>query len=88
MNEQKQIVQDAIFQLACALEQIHWSRGVLHVLRDRLGHRKDCHYANVTNLALYNVKDWRNQLDCEMEMLERRTVAAFSEAICASQHTQ
>jgi hypothetical protein len=77
MNEQKQIAQDATFQIACAKDHISWLRGVLHVLEDRLKHVKDEHGATVANLAIYNADDWHNQLDCEMESLEARTDAAF-----------
>lgn len=77
MNEQKQIAQDAIFQIACAMEQIDWLRGVLYVLRDQLDRRNDHQYSKVADLALYNADDWHNQLDCELKTLEARTETAF-----------
>lgn len=83
MNEQKQIAQDAIFQIACAMEQIDWLRGVLYVLRDQLDRRNDQQYSKVADLALYNADDWHNQLDCEVKTLEERTEKAFAKSTLA-----
>ena len=88
MNEQKQIAQDAVFQMACAMEHLNWLRGVLHVLRDQLDRRNDGHYATVADLALFNANDWHNQLDCEMETLEARIATAFVEVEATPQTTQ
>lgn len=85
MSEQKRIAEDATFQIACAMEHIHWMRGVLHVLRDRLDARKDEHYGTVADLAIFNADDWHNQLDGERESLEARTDVAFSETELATQ---
>lgn len=86
MNEQKRIAEDATFQIACAMEHIHWMRGVLHVLRDRFDARKDEHYGTVADLAIFNASDWHNQLDAERESLETRTEAAFSKKNVATQN--
>lgn len=79
MNEQRRIVEEATFQIACAMNHIDWLRGTLHVLEDRLKLSGDEHYATVANMAIYNADDWHNQLDCERENLEARTEAVFSE---------
>ena len=79
MNESKQIADDAIFQIACAMEHINWLRGVIGVLRDRLDqHQVDGPYATVADLGVHNADDWHNQLDCERESLEKRAELAFS----------
>lgn len=81
MNEPKQIADDAIFQIACAMEHINWLRGVIGVLRDRLDqHQVDSPYATVADLGVHNADDWHNQLDCERESLEKRAELAFSGA--------
>lgn len=76
MDEMETVAQDATFQIQCAMCQIDWLRGVLHVLEDRLKSAGDSHGANVANLAIYNADDWHNALDCERESLEKRIDSA------------
>lgn len=70
------IAQDATFQVQCAMCQIDWLRGVLHVLEDRLKNAGDSHGANVANLAIYNADDWHNGLDDQVGTLEKRIESA------------
>lgn len=77
-NELETIAQDATFQIQCAMCQIDWLRGVLHVLEDRLKSAGDQHGANVANLAIYNTDDWHNALDGERESLEKRLDSAVA----------
>ena len=70
------IAQDATFQIQCAVCQIDWLRGVLHVLEDRLKTAGDSHGANVANLAIYNADDRHNSLDSQQEILEERIESA------------
>lgn len=87
MIEQKRVVEDATFQIACAMQHIDWLRSVLSVLRDRLDEQEaNAAYANVAELAIYNAEDWHNQLDCERESLEKRTDQAFNPELCAPQN--
>lgn len=78
MDELKIVAQDATFQIQCAMCQIDWLRGVLHVLEDRLKSAGDEHGANVANLAIYNTDDWHNALDGERESLEKRLDSAVA----------
>jgi hypothetical protein len=82
-NELETIAQDATFQIQCAMCQIDWLRGVLHVLEDRLKSAGDQHGANVANLAIYNTDDWHNAMDGERESLEKR----LDSAVAAPQKT-
>lgn len=88
MNEQRRIVEEAIFQIACAMNHINWLRGTLHVLEDRLKLSGDEHYATVANMAIYNADDWHYQLDCERESLDTRTEKAFAEVEPAPRSAQ
>lgn len=78
MHQLETIAQDATFQVQCAICQIDWLRGVLHVLEDRLKNAGDKHGANVANLAIYNADDWHNALDDQRETLEKRIESACS----------
>lgn len=78
MDQLETIAQDATFQVQCAICQIDWLRGVLHVLEDRLKNAGDKHGANVANLAIYNADDWHNALDDQRETLEKRIESACS----------
>ncbi|MHB2053371.1 Cro/CI family transcriptional regulator [Pseudomonas sp. VEM90] len=78
MDQLETIAQDATFQVQCAMCQIDWLRGVLHVLEDRLKNAGDKHGANVANLAIYNADDWHNALDDQRETLEKRIESARS----------
>lgn len=76
MNEQHRIIDDAVFQISCAMDHVEWLRGVLHVLRDHLQQTETGkHYATVADLAIYNADDWHNQLDVERQDLEGRAAA-------------
>ena len=74
--EMETIAQDATFQVQCAMCQIDWVRGVLHLLEERLKNAGDEHGATVANLAIYNCDDWHNALDGERESLEKRIDSA------------
>lgn len=78
MDQLETIAQDATFQVQCAMCQIDWLRGVLHVLEDRLKNAGDKHGANVANLAIYNADDWHSALDDQRETLEKRIESACS----------
>lgn len=79
MSDQKRIAEDATFQIACAMQHIHWLRSVLYVLRDRLDEQEsNRQYATVAELAIYNADDWHNQLDVERESLEKRMTEGFA----------
>lgn len=67
-----EVAENAIFQIACAMSQIHWLRATLHVLGDALRREGHEHYADLATLAIYNADDWHNQLDCEREQLEEQ----------------
>lgn len=75
-TEMQQITEQATFQIHCAMEQLDWLRSTLHIVRERLQGEKDFqHLAKLCGLAIYNVDDWHNQLDCERESLESRLKA-------------
>lgn len=78
VDQLETIAQDATFQVECAMCQIDWLRGVLHLLEDRLKNAGDKHGANVANLAIYNADDWHNALDDQRETLEKRIESACS----------
>lgn len=87
MSEEKRIVEDATFQIACAMQHIDWLRSVLVVLRDRFDEQEENkQYSNVAEMAIYNADDWHNCLDVERESLEKRTDEAFGQP-CALQNT-
>lgn len=69
-----EVAESAIFQIDCAMGQIHWLRATLHVLKDALRREGHEHYADIADLAIYNADDWHNQLGCQREELEGRLV--------------
>ncbi|MBO3274086.1 hypothetical protein [Pseudomonas schmalbachii] len=78
--EMQKIAEDGVFQVACAMEQLNWLRSTLHVLRDRLKQEGLLeHYAMLVSLAIYNIDDWHNCLDCNREELTSRITKASEE---------
>jgi hypothetical protein len=74
--ELQQIARDATLQINCALGQLDWLRSTFHVIKDRIQSDPElAHYAKLADLALYNIEDWHNVLDCERETLENRLKA-------------
>lgn len=71
--EMQKIAEEGVSQIECAMEQMDWLRGTLNVLRDRLKQDRALeHYATLTGLAIYNLDDWQNFLDCRREELTGR----------------
>ena len=78
--EMQQIAREATFQITCALGQLDWLRSTFHVIKDRIQSDPElAHYAKLADLALYNIEDWHNVLDCERESLESRIASASKE---------
>lgn len=69
-SEMQKIAEEGVTQIVCAMEQMNWLRGTLNVLRDRLRQDQSLeHYATLAGLAIYNLDDWHNFLDCQREDL-------------------